>query len=121
MSEHNELGEIGEQMAQDFLISKGYTILEKNWRYLKAEVDLIVQKEKGTLVIVEVKTRTNSFIGNPEEFVTKKKIKLLVVAANEYVISRKLNVEVRFDIVAIVKNSKYQHIEHFENAFYFFQ
>ncbi len=119
MAEHNELGELGEQIAVDYLLSNGYRILERNWRYLKAEVDIIAQKEKGTLVILEVKTRSNNFIGNPEEFVSKKKIKLLVNAANEYVISRKLDVEVRFDIIAIVKNSKYQHVEHLKDAFYF--
>ena len=120
MAEHNELGELGEQIAVDLLIKKGYKIIERNWRYLKAEIDIIAQKDLETLVIIEVKTRSNSFIGNPEEFVTDKKIKLLVKAANEYVISRELDVEVRFDIIAIVKNSKYEKIEHLENAFYFF-
>lgn len=120
MAEHNELGELGEQMAVDLLLKKGYKIIERNWRYLKAEIDIIAQKDPETLVIVEVKTRSNSFIGNPEEFVTQKKIKLLVKAANEYVVSRKLDVEVRFDIIAVVKNSKYQNIEHLEDAFYFF-
>ena len=120
MSEHNDLGKIGEKMAQDLLVKKGYTILETNWMFQKAEIDLIAQKDAETLVIVEVKTRTNSFVGNPEEFVSKKKIKLLVMAANEYVTSHKLNVEVRFDIIAIVKNTKYEQIEHLENAFYYF-
>ena len=120
MAEHNELGELGEQMAVDYLLQKGYSIIERNWRYGKAEVDIIAQKNKETLVIVEVKTRSNSFIGNPEEFVNDKKIKLLVEAANEYVISHDLDVEVRFDIMAIVKNQKYQEIKHIEDAFYFF-
>ncbi len=120
MADHNELGKEGEAMAVAYLQKKGYTILDKNWRYLKAEIDIVAQKDPETLVIVEVKTRTNNFIGNPEEFVSKKKIKLLTQAANEYVISKNMNVEVRFDIIAIVKNSKYQHLEHLENAFYFF-
>ena len=120
MAAQNELGELGEQIAVDLLLKKGYKIIERNWRYLKAEIDIIAQKDPETLVIVEVKTRSNSFIGNPEEFVTEKKIKLLVGAANEYVISRKLDVEVRFDIIAIVNNSKYEKIEHLEDAFYFF-
>jgi len=120
MAKHNELGILGEVMAVDFLQQHGYQILERNWRYLKAEIDIIAQKEKGILVIVEVKTRSNSFIGNPEEFVTPKKIKLLVKAADQYVILSGLDVEVRFDIIAIVKNSKYERIEHLEDAFYFF-
>jgi len=120
MADHNELGKEGEQLAIDLLLQKGYKILDKNWRYLKAEIDIIAQKDPNTLAIVEVKTRSNSFVGNPEEFVTPKKIKLLVMAANEYVISHKLDVEVQFDIIAIVKNSNYQKVEHLEDAFYFF-
>jgi putative endonuclease len=55
MAEHNDLGKFGEQMAVDFLIQKGYTILETNWIFDKAEIDIIAQK--GTvLAVVEVKT-----------------------------------------------------------------
>ncbi len=120
MAEHNELGKEGEQIAVNLLLKKGYKIIDRNWRFLKAEIDIIAQKDLDTLVIVEVKTRSNSFIGNPEEFVTPKKIKLLVKAANEYVISKNFDVEVRFDIIAIVKNSKYLDVKHLEDAFYFF-
>lgn len=120
MADHNELGKEGEQIAVDLLLQKGYKIIDRNWRFQKAEIDIIAQKESDTLVIVEVKTRSNNFIGSPEEFVTPKKIKLLVKAANEFVISRNYDVEVRFDIIAIVKNAKYQKVEHLEDAFYFF-
>lgn len=120
MADHNELGKEGEQIAVDLLLQKGYKIIDRNWRFQKAEIDIVAQKESDTLVIVEVKTRSNSFIGSPEEFVTPKKIKLLVKAANEFVISRNYDVEVRFDIIAIVKNAKYQKVEHLEDAFYFF-
>lgn len=120
MAKHNELGKEGEQIAVDLLLQKGYTIIDRNWRFQKAEIDIIAQIESKTLVVVEVKTRSNSFIGNPEEFVTKKKIKLLVKAANEYIVSKNLDVEVRFDIIAVLKNAKYQKVEHLEDAFYFF-
>ncbi len=120
MATHNELGKKGEEIAVDVLRQKGYTILERNWYFQKAEIDIIAQKDPETLVVVEVKTRSNSFIGNPEEFVTEKKIKLLVKAANEYVVSHELDVEIRFDIIAVVLNSKYQKVEHLEDAFYFF-
>ena len=73
MAEHNELGKIGEQLAIDYLLKNGYKIRERNYRYLKAEVDIIALKE-NTLVAVEVKTRTSNYFGNPEDFVTKKKI-----------------------------------------------
>jgi len=120
MADHNELGKLGEQIAVNLLLKKGYKIIARNWRYLKAEIDIIAQKDEATLVIVEVKTRSNNFIGNPEEFVTEKKIKLLVKAANEFITSNELDVEARFDIIAIVKNTKYEKIEHLEDAFYFF-
>ncbi len=119
MAQHNELGKKGEQLAIDFLIKNGYTILEKNYRYLKAEVDIIAQKE-AILVAVEVKTRTSDYFGNPEEFVNPKKIKLLLSAIDNYVVEKDLDVEVRFDIIAIIQNKKETKIEHLEDAFLHF-
>lgn len=119
MAYHNDLGSMGEQLATDYLSRNGYTILERNFRYQKAEIDIIAQKE-ATLVIVEVKTRNSAFFGDPQEFVTPGKIKLLVKAANEYVVSNNLEQEVRFDIISIVKNKTVEEITHFENAFYHF-
>ena len=119
MAEHNELGKNGEELAIDFLRKKGYTIRDKNYRYLKAEVDVIAQKE-DVLVAVEVKTRSSRDFGLPQDFVTQKKIKLLVLAIDHYVVSKDLDVNVRFDIIAIVhQNNKFE-IEHIENAFYHF-
>lgn len=119
MAIHNELGEKGEQLAVEFLQQKGYRILERNWRFKKAEVDIIAKKDT-ILVIVEVKTRTSNYFGNPQDFVNPKKIQLLVEAANEYVISKDLDVEVRFDIVAIIQNKNISKIEHLEDAFLHF-
>lgn len=116
MAQHNELGKEGEQLAVDFLIKNGYQIRDRNWRYLKAEVDIIVQKE-DILVVVEVKTRTSDYFGDPQDFINLKKIKLLVSAINEYVASKDLDVEVRFDIIAIIKNKNKTEIEHLEDAF----
>ena len=119
MAEHNELGEKGEELAIDFLIKKGYTIRDKNYRYLKAEVDIIAQKE-DILAIVEVKTRSSRDFGLPQDFVNQKKIKLLVMATDHYVVSKDLDVNVRFDIIAIIhENNKFE-IEHIEDAFYHF-
>jgi len=119
MAQHNELGKKGEQIAIDLLIKKGYTILDKNWRYLKAEVDIIAQK-KEILVVVEVKTRSSDYFGNPQDFVNPKKIKLLVTAVNQYIQSKDLDLEVRFDIIAILKQKNAFKITHLENAFYHF-
>ena len=120
MAQHNELGALGEELAAQFLVERGYTILDRNYFYNKAEIDIIAQKEQKTLVIVEVKTRNSSAFGNPQEFVTPSKIKQLVKAANEYVVANQLEVEVQFDIIAVLKNKKEQRVEHFENAFYHF-
>ena len=119
MASHNDLGKIGEQLATDYLINKGYDIIERNFIYNKAEIDIIAKKE-DTLVVVEVKTRNSDYFGDPQEFVTKNKIKLLVKAANEYVISSDLDIEVRFDIIAVLKNNSEEKIEHYKNAFYHF-
>jgi len=117
---HNELGEWGEEYAVLYLIKKGYTILDRNWFYDKAELDIVCQKDKDTLIVVEVKTRNSEFFGDPHSFVTQSKIKNIVKAANEYIISKDLDVEVRFDIIGVLKNSKQETITHFEDAFYHF-
>lgn len=119
MAKHNELGELGEELAVEELEKNGYEIVERNWRYKKAEVDIIARKN-NVLIAVEVKTRSNDYMGNPEDFVSSKKIKLLVEAVNEYVISKDLEVEVRFDIIAIIKNENQFTLEHFEDAFFHF-
>ena len=119
MAEHNDLGKFGEELAVEFLQKNGYEILETNWTFQKAEVDIIAQKE-NTLAIVEVKTRSSIDFGLPQDFVKPKKIQLLVKAVNEYVISKDLDIEVRFDIIAVHKEGKSFAIEHLENAFYHF-
>ena len=103
MATHNELGNQGEQLAVEFLQKNNYQILERNWRFKKAEVDIIAIKNE-ILAVIEVKTRSSNYFGNPQDFVNQKKIQLLVEAINEYVISKEIDVEVRFDIIAILKN-----------------
>ena len=119
MAEHNLLGEKGEKLAIEYLVKKGYKILETNYRYRKAEVDVIAQQEE-LLIVVEVKTRSTDFFGSPEEFVNKKKIQLLTEAIDNYVQEKDLDVEVRFDIIAVIKENKGFSIKHFEDAFLFF-
>jgi len=119
MAEHNELGKFGEELAVDFLQKNGYDILETNWTFQKAEIDIIAQK--GTiLAVVEVKTRSTVDFGLPQDFVKPKKIQLLVKAVNEYVIANDLEVDVRFDIIAIYKEEKSYKIDHIEDSFYHF-
>ena len=119
MAAHNELGKLGEELAVDFLKKEGYTILATNWIFQKAEIDILAQKE-DILAVVEVKTRSSIEFGLPQDFVKPKKIQLLVKAINEYVTQNDLDVEVRFDIVAIHKENTEFVIEHIEEAFYYF-
>ncbi|MDN3595706.1 YraN family protein [Zunongwangia endophytica] len=119
MASHNELGKKGERLAIAFLEENGYEVLEKNYRFQKAEVDIIAFKEE-ILVGVEVKTRSTSIFGNPQDFVKSGQIQRLVLAMNHYAETKNLDVEIRFDIVAIIKNASGTRIEHIEDAFYYF-
>lgn len=119
MAAHNELGKVGEQLAHDYLVEKGYLIKERNWRCKKAEVDLIAQKGE-ILAIIEVKTRSTDAFGDPKEFINDKKINRLISAIDQYVCSKKLDVEVRFDVIGIVISGEQIKLEHVEDAFYHF-
>ena len=119
MAQHNDLGNLGEQAAVAYLLNKEYEIIETNWRYKKAEIDIIA-KTNQTLVCVEVKTRSSNHIAEPENFVNQKKISLLIDAINQYVEQKEINLDIRFDIISILYiNNKYT-IKHIENAFYHF-
>ena len=120
MAQHNDLGTEGENAAVAFLQENGYEILERNWRFQKAEIDIIAQKDQ-ILAIVEVKTRSSLDFGLPQDFVKPKKIQLLVKAVNEYVIRNDIDLNVRFDIIAIHKeNTQKFAIDHIEDAFFHF-
>lgn len=119
MAEHNELGKLGEEMAVEFLRKDGYIILQTNWTFQKAEIDILAQKG-NTLAVVEVKTRSSLDFGLPQDFVKPKKIQLLVKAVDAFVNERNLDIEVRFDIIAVHKKGKSFVIEHLIDAFYHF-
>jgi putative endonuclease len=116
MYKNHVTGRNGEQWAADLLMGKGYTILEKNFRYKKAEIDLIARKDK-LIVFVEVKTRTNLEFGEPEEAVSRNKIRLILAAAEVYVKQTGWFYDIRFDIIAIHSQNQPQ-ILHIEDAFY---
>lgn len=119
MAQHNDLGKEGEDLAVAFLIKKGYQIIERNWRFKKAEIDIIAKKE-NTLIMVEVKTRSTSYFGDPQEFIKPKQKQMLINAIDEYVVSKSLDVNVRFDFIGIIINEKETKIEHLEDAFFHF-
>lgn len=116
---HNiKLGKLGEDFATDYLVSKGYTIFERNWRNHHKEIDIIAFDGK-MLVIVEVKTRQTDDFGTPDLAVDRRKQRLLIAATNAYIFSHNIDYETRFDIITvIVKEGQEPSIEHLEDAFY---
>lgn len=116
MATHNELGQQGEELATRHLIKAGYTVLEKNWRFGKEEIDIIA-RIADELVIVEVKTRNSDFFGEPHQFVTKGKQSHMIRAAHAYVEKKDLDLEVRFDVIGIIINKQGTKIDHIEDAF----
>lgn len=119
VADHLKKGQAGEQLARLYLEGKGYQILEQNWRYSKAEIDLIA-KDGAVLVFVEVKTRTSEAFGKPEEFVDEKKQALLARAANVYMEQINHEWEIRFDVIGILWDGQHQEaaIRHIPDAFF---
>ena len=116
MAKHNELGKRGEELAAQYLTEKGYEILERNWRNIHKEIDIIA-KDGETLVIVEVKTRKSDDHGEPDLAVTRQKQTRLIYAANAYIFKYNLDINTRFDIISIVFKDGNPVIEHIEDAF----
>jgi len=104
-------------MARHYLVSKGYSILDVNWRFAKYELDIVAQTGE-TIVFVEVKTRKNNIFAEPEISVTRKKQGFLIAAANQYLLQKDIDLEARFDIIAIQSNNNKQSVNHLEGAFY---
>ena len=119
MAEHNDLGKWGEDEAALYYEDRGYEILERDWKVGKRDIDLIaLTEDKDTLVFVEVKTRQNNDLQEPEEAVDAKKMRNLAIAANAYVKLHGLDMDVRFDIISVIgKCSCVESIECFEDAF----
>ena len=120
MAFHNELGHQGEQEAIAHLRKKGYSILVCNYRYQKFEIDIIASKN-DVLAIVEVKTRSSEYYGDPLESVDKKKEKMIAIAADHYVEQNDLDVEVRYDLISVIIRNGKSVVEHIEDAFYPFE
>lgn len=115
MSEHNDIGREGEDVAASYLMQKGYRIVARNWRYGPKEID-IVARDGETMVFVEVKTRSTLAFELPQEAVTKKKMKNLVEAADAYMLQYNIELEGRFDIVGVLNGNPPKVIEHIVEA-----
>ena len=116
MASHNELGQQGEELAAKYLSKLGYEILERNFRFGRDEVDIIAKIDEY-IVFVEVKTRANNFLGEPEEAVSTQKQNRIIKVANHYLIENDLDNEGRFDIFGIIINQNQKSISHIIEAF----
>ncbi|MEB2776887.1 YraN family protein [Algoriphagus sp. D3-2-R+10] len=118
MAEHNDSGKLAEQLASDWLVSKGYELLDTNYRFGHAEIDLIL-KHRGLLIFVEVKFRSGTGFGFAEEFVDATKRKLLIKAADHYIYEKDWHNDIRFDIIGVYRDRIQKiNFRHFEDAFY---
>ncbi|NLX82088.1 MAG: YraN family protein [Proteiniphilum sp.] len=116
MAQHNELGKKGEDEAVRYLLSEGYKITNRNWRFHGFEIDVVAEIGEF-IVFAEVKTRTSVMYGNPEDFVSKGRRKRMVEAANHYLIENEIDKPARFDIIGIVWDGKKFSLDHIEDAF----
>jgi len=114
---HIELGQKGEDIAVEHLIAKGYSILNRNFKFKKAEIDIVCEKS-NQLIIVEVKTRHTAVIGEPYLAVTRSKQKQIIKVANKYIEENNVFLDVRLDVISIVLNQYGMRLEHIEDAFY---
>ena len=110
------LGTWGENEALDYLRRKGYRFIDRNIRFKKFEVDLIL-KDQDEIVIVEVKARSTNLMGEPWQAVSKTKQRQIITVADQYVQAHQLDNNIRFDIVSIVHNAHQTNIEHIVDAF----
>jgi putative endonuclease len=114
VSDKIQKGNEGENLAAEFLKRQGWEIIARNYRYRHAEIDLIIKRDDWT-IFVEVKTRSSSSYGYPEEFVDDQKARKIFEAAEEYIYSTDWHGHIRFDIVSVRLGSEVE-IVHFEDA-----
>lgn len=115
----SQLGKLGEELAVEYLLRQGYQIRRRNYRYGKAEVDIIASLG-SLLVVIEVRSRRSERLERIAETVTRKKIMRIVEATDRYMQVRELKEEVRFDIITVLFTAEVPKIEHLEDAFYHF-
>ena len=116
MTEKREFGNEGEAYARDYLLKQGYSILETNWQCGHLEVDVIAEKD-GILVFVEVKTRTDTAVSEPQAAVNRQKQQNIIRAANAYILRNNFNCEARFDIITVVGKGAASVVEHLPDAY----
>lgn len=115
----SELGKIMEDHAEKFLMRSGYIILSRNWRFKKAEIDIVAKKE-NVLVFVEVKSRSSEYFGAPEISINAQKEAMIIDAAQRYMEQINHTWEIRFDIISLIfdKSLKKVVLKHFKDAYF---
>lgn len=112
------IGKRGEILAAEYLEHKGYQIVAINWRFKKAEVDIIA-KAGAVLIFFEVKTRSYDYFGPPDAAINAKKEGLITSAAHAYLAEHQYEGEIRFDVISILlKENAMAEIAHIEDAFF---
>ncbi len=118
MARHNKIGEMAENLAADYLERKGYKLLERNWRFSRAEIDLIAM-DGEILVFIEVKSLGSDVFNRPEVSITSYKQALIMDAATQYMQQIGHEWEIRFDVISMILNEgELMEIEHFQDAFF---
>lgn len=117
MTDKIETGSQGENLAAEFFVEQGFKVVARNYRWKRAEIDLIVEK-KDWLIFVEVKTRSSNSYGDPESFVSEYQRRLIYNAAEAYIFNTDWKGHVRFDIVS-VRTGTNPEILHFEDAIHY--
>ena len=112
-----ETGNFGEALAVQYLKEKEYRILHQNWRYKRAEIDIIAQKDR-LLVFVEVKTKRAVTFGYPEDAVDEKKASKVIEGAEQFIYETNWHDNIRFDVIAIQLTDSGHKLRHFEDAFF---
>lgn len=116
-SQKKETGKKGEELAVAYLLKKGFEILCRNYRFKRAEIDLICKKDQ-LLVFVEVKFRSNVAYGLPEDAVSNNQQEKIIEAAENYLFENQWESNIRFDILSVLYLNGKLEISHFEDAFY---
>jgi putative endonuclease len=115
MKHNQKIGKWGEQAAADYLLAKGYRILDKNARTPYGEIDIVARLEEVT-VFVEVKARTSRSFGLPEEALTPRKLQHMLSAAEHYAAEHEIDTW-QCDAISVEGvPSVTPRIEHFENV-----
>ncbi len=117
MAEHNDFGNLAEDLAVEYLEKKNYRIIARNFRYQKAEIDIVAEFD-DLIVVTEVKARSYNTLIEPQEAVTKKKIKSIVMCTDFFMQDRTIDKEVRFDIITVLPDEKgVLQLTHIQDAF----